>query len=326
MIERKINDPISQHSEKTEEEDYAAPEYIAMARATLLAPYKSTSSGLWLIVSLGLFILAGARNDKAVELGILLGVIFFHEAGHALAMRAFGYQDLKIFFIPFFGGAASGRKAGAPIWQQAVVLFAGPVPGIVVALGMLLGSIAQKNSLLLSVAGSLLLINGFNLAPFAPLDGGRALVLAVTGRHRYLEHSFSVLGAVALAAVALLLQSIVLGIFALLALMGIPRSISIRRESDRIRARHGVLSTDPNALSDSAVAALFNASAAIRPEPYGPARAGALKALWERLATPPPTLAVSALIVVSWVASIGVFLAALVVYSFFVAGPGTSPQ
>jgi len=58
---------------------------------------------------------------------ILLLVIVFHELGHYIGMWIFGYRDLRMFFIPFFGAAVSGVKYGVPVWQQATVLLLGPL-------------------------------------------------------------------------------------------------------------------------------------------------------------------------------------------------------
>lgn len=38
----------------------------------------------------------------------VIGVLLFHELGHYVAMRLFGYRDVRMFFVPFFGAAVSG--------------------------------------------------------------------------------------------------------------------------------------------------------------------------------------------------------------------------
>ena len=45
---------------------------------------------------------------------ILVGVLLIHEAGHAIAMRAFGYREISMFFIPFFGAAVTGTEKEMP--------------------------------------------------------------------------------------------------------------------------------------------------------------------------------------------------------------------
>lgn len=111
----------------------------------------------------------------------LVVVVLVHEAGHALAMRAFGYRDLKVFFIPFFGAAASGTKHDASAAQRAVVSLMGPLPGLLFAL--VATWFAPLDSEFLShVAGLALFLNAFNLLPIMPLDGGRYLDVTVFAR------------------------------------------------------------------------------------------------------------------------------------------------
>ena len=70
----------------------------------------------------------------------LIPILLFHEFGHYVAMRVFGYQDLRMFFIPLFGAAVSGRHYNVPGWKKAIVSLAGPVPGI--GLGVALGAVS----------------------------------------------------------------------------------------------------------------------------------------------------------------------------------------
>ena len=87
---------------------------------------------VYFTASVLLFILAFGIQLTPRTVLLLLGVLFIHEVGHALAMRFFGYKDLQILFIPFLGAVASGRKENIAAWQEVVVLLAGPVPGIVI--------------------------------------------------------------------------------------------------------------------------------------------------------------------------------------------------
>jgi Zn-dependent protease len=108
----------------------------------------------------------------------IMGAILLHEIGHYLAMKKFGYRNLKIFFIPFFGGAAHGQNFSVTSWKKAIVNLAGPVPGIV--LGALLYFLAAQIPALMPDLKLyilvLILINSFNLLPVAPLDGASFLV------------------------------------------------------------------------------------------------------------------------------------------------------
>ena len=52
--------------------------------------------------SLLVFAMIGALDTNPMTLLLLVAVILFHESGHWVGMRLYGYRDVKMFFIPFF--------------------------------------------------------------------------------------------------------------------------------------------------------------------------------------------------------------------------------
>jgi Zn-dependent protease len=125
---------------------------------------------------------------KGVEkVALLVGVLLFHEIGHFIGMRYFDYRDVKMFFIPLFGAAVSGKKEDAPAWQQAIVLLLGPLPGLALGCALYFCDLAWPSELLRDAARILVYLNLFNLLPVRPLDGGRLLHLLLFSRHRGLE-------------------------------------------------------------------------------------------------------------------------------------------
>jgi Zn-dependent protease len=118
---------------------------------------------------------------------VLTGVVVFHELGHFTAMKIYKYQDLGIFFIPLLGAYVSGKKQEVSQKQSAVILLAGPVPGIF--LGIILHFIsAQLNiDFLEKVAWIMIFLNVLNLLPVYPLDGGQLL-------HRLFLDNYNILG------------------------------------------------------------------------------------------------------------------------------------
>jgi Zn-dependent protease len=147
---------------------------------------------------------------------VILAVITFHEGGHAIAMRLFGYRDVQVFFVPLLGAVTVGQPAITTVRDRLAVLLAGPLPGL--WLGVLLLALDQSYNqfkLLRLPALALLLINGLNLLPFTPLDGGRMLESLVRPESvwRPIFHGVSVAG---LLAAALILQDpviVAIGVF-----------------------------------------------------------------------------------------------------------------
>jgi len=171
-----------------------------------------------------LFVALGRGDHPIAFTAMLVGVLFFHELGHYLGMRAFGYRNVRMFFIPLFGAAVSGQKTTAKSYQEAIVTLLGPLPGLCLAavlfgVGFLPAAAPQRH--LLGQATALLgLINGFNLLPIFPLDGGRLLNQVLFSRNRFLEGGFQLLAAVALFALGARMGGwffTVLGIWLLLA-------------------------------------------------------------------------------------------------------------
>lgn len=107
---------------------------------------------------------------------LILAVVVFHEAGHAMAMRMFGYRDVHVFFVPLLGAMTVGRATVTSVRDRLAVLLAGPVPGLWLAVALLgLDEPYGSSWMLQGPALALLILNGLNLLPFTPLDGGRVL-------------------------------------------------------------------------------------------------------------------------------------------------------
>jgi stage IV sporulation protein FB len=104
---------------------------------------------------------------------LLVTVLFIHELGHFIAMKAFGYKGVNMTFIPFIGAYVSGTAINLSRKNKLIVLLAGPVPGIII--GCVALYLYQNNfeHLYIQAAQIFLLLNVFNLLPVFPLDGGQ---------------------------------------------------------------------------------------------------------------------------------------------------------
>jgi Zn-dependent protease len=171
-------------------------------------------------ISLVIFAMTGVFNSTPLELALLVGVLLFHEAGHYVGMRIFNYQDVRMFFIPFFGAAVSGRNTSVEGYKEAIVLLLGPLPGIVLGIGAGIVCMFHDSPILRSATIMLLAINAFNLLPLLPLDGGRLVHLILFSRQRHLEAIFRVITAVLLGLGAVALQAWLLLLVAVFMLFG----------------------------------------------------------------------------------------------------------
>src|SRR4051812_45770109 len=96
-------------------------------------------SNVWLrsFTSLAFYLAFGYFVFKRWEALLLItAIVMIHELGHFFAMKYFRYNELGIFFIPLLGAYVSGRKREVSQKQSAVILLAGPLPGIII--GMIL--------------------------------------------------------------------------------------------------------------------------------------------------------------------------------------------
>lgn len=180
----------------------------------------------------------GLSMDLAV-VPALVAVLLFHELGHFAAMRWAGYRDLKVFFLPFLGAAVSGRHDHPSAAQELIVLFAGPVPGLLLGLAVLAFGLPEGLPLAdfwHSCALLAVTINAFNLLPIHPLDGGKIFEILLLGRWPWLAFAGRVLGVAAFAALAMTTENPVgRGVlWALVALMLL--GLSHQRDEARLAA------------------------------------------------------------------------------------------
>jgi Zn-dependent protease len=251
----------------------------------------------------------------------LIGVLLLHEFGHYAAMRLFGYRDVRMFFIPFLGAAVSGEKHAAPAWQQAIVLLMGPLPGIVV--GVLL-SILNPAWLTAPAAFLLIVINGFNLLPIYPLDGGRLLNMLFLSRQPFWEALFLVVSGIGLALLGWLNGSWLLGVIAVFCLVRVPIQFQDRRQRISAQRELPELPAEFSALSDVHRRELFQAACVGETASYEPNEcAERMQALHGEVTTKPPKAIHSLALLLFYVAGVVVVVWSLSEFSFWGEGhPG----
>lgn len=255
-----------------------------------------------LLMSLLLFGAVALRDRRPVDVLVLVAVLFLHELGHWAAMRLCGYQDTSIFFIPFFGAAASGRSVDGEAWKEGLVLLAGPLPGLLLGIPVLVGGVLLHDETARRAGYALLGVNAFNLLPLVPLDGGRLFELVLFRRHPLLLDGFRTCAAGGLGVTALWLHDWILGVVGVALLATLPAGRRMRSAVDALRGRVDARAA-PAALAPEEVDALYGAAREVYPGPgLRPAqRARTMLQLQDALRTRTPGWGVSLGLLGGWV-------------------------
>lgn len=156
---------------------------------------------IWLksLISLALYLVIGLTIFKRWEFLLLItAIIVFHELGHFFAMKLFRYNDLGIFFIPLLGAYVSGNKREVSQKESAIILLAGPLPGIILGVILYLVDANNPGLYLISisfydVAILLIVLNLVNLLPVYPLDGGQILQRVFLDEEGWVSRIFMIL-------------------------------------------------------------------------------------------------------------------------------------
>lgn len=198
-------------------------------------------SGAWMrsLISLLVYLALGYYIFKRWELLLLItAVVLLHELGHFLAMKCYGYNDLGIFFIPLLGAYVSGSKREVSQKESAVILLAGPLPGMI--LGIIFYLLWQHDPSLhigttsfRMISFLLIILNLFNLIPIYPLDGGQLLNRVFLDEESWISRIFIFLSIAALAWIAIKTKFFVLLIFPLYMVLRMKkdhRSIVLEKE------------------------------------------------------------------------------------------------
>ncbi|MEX2485495.1 MAG: site-2 protease family protein [Brumimicrobium sp.] len=149
-------------------------------------------------------------------IAILLGVLLFHELGHFAMMKIFGYENLKMLFIPFIGAMVSGKKKIYSQMEGSLMLLAGPVPGIILGYILLEIGWSSEINILVQLGVVLILLNVMNLIPIDPLDGGQLVRVLFFTHYELTQLVFTLLSSLAVIGVGLWFDSWIVIIFGFL--------------------------------------------------------------------------------------------------------------
>lgn len=166
-------------------------------------------------------------------IAFLLGVILIHESGHYLMMKLFGYKKLKMLFIPFMGALVQGKKNVYSQTQSAIVLLAGPVPGIIIGFFMLEYGIIDNIFWMIHLGVLFILLNAVNLLPLDPLDGGQLIKVMFFGNQELIQLIFSFVSSLGIITLGFFVDSWIVMAFGFLLgfrVKGMHKLYNIRKE------------------------------------------------------------------------------------------------
>lgn len=207
-------------------------------RSRDLAPSRGHQYGLF-AGSAAAFVLLGAVIFDVQFAIVLALVITVHELGHYLAMRAFGYRQVRMMLLPLVGGVTIGHEQRPDPVRRGWVSMMGPLPGIVlgaILLYWLQGAAigAGASEWLTLLAWLLLFVNYLNLLPVPPLDGGRIVEDLLPARWLWLRVPVVVVLCGAGVLVSIWLGLWLLALIALLPLLALPGFVTAARTARHV--------------------------------------------------------------------------------------------
>lgn len=177
----------------------------------------------WLVLSLlallSFWYLWGWREALLIALIVLL-----HELGHAAAMWMVGISVQGVYLIPFFGGAAVPKTAYRSLSQRGFIALMGPGFSLIPTLGLAGLYYTTGDTWALHAAFLFALINGSNLLPIYPLDGGLVLNSLLGSVSSTIATAAAWVGLLAGLGAALYFQSLLLGVAFLVFALQLARS------------------------------------------------------------------------------------------------------
>lgn len=266
--------------------------------------YKTNlfSSLIILLLTISLFIgynLLFFNNPIQVTIIIII-VLFIHESGHLLFMKIYNYKNLSMFFIPFLGAAVTGNETDPDDKKKAIVSIMGPLPGIILGIITFLIFIKTKNNLFYQYSFISLLINGFNLLPIYPLDGGRFFDYVIFSRNKYIEIFFKIAAITLFFYISISIEDWTLILFAFLISFTIPTSIQIAKISHKLKKEEDKNSYEfsENIPNDFIINVMKNIKNFRGKQPKK--IANIVSNVWNRFFTKPPKVLTSILLIISY--------------------------
>mmetsp|Transcript_30286 Transcript_30286/g.40242 ORF Transcript_30286/g.40242 Transcript_30286/m.40242 type:complete len:320 (-) Transcript_30286:1071-2030(-) len=174
-----------------------------------LVEHKPRGSAGLTVLSLVLFTMAFLWLFGVEEfsfLAMLVAVLVIHEMGHFIMMKVFKYKNVRMLFIPLMGAFVQGKKRKYSQRESFMVIFAGPLPGMIIGAILLWYSNAFHLAWMLQLSALFLVLNVINLLPLDPLDGGQLFKLFAVRNHEYFLMVFAFVSSIIIIGLGFLLS------------------------------------------------------------------------------------------------------------------------
>lgn len=141
---------------------------------------------------------------------MLIVLILIHEVGHVVAMKWAGIPVKGIYFVPFFGGVAMGEDRYRSEAERGLVALMGPAFSLITT-ALFVGLALQGNDQIMrELALMSAALNGFNLLPLMPLDGGHVTQALLSRFPPSVTRIFNIVGLIAGGLIAFAIDSYIL--------------------------------------------------------------------------------------------------------------------
>lgn len=280
-----------------------SPEQIQTILSELRSGEKAKSSALksviFLAVTLVLFFSLGLLQNPVLDIVLIIVVLAVHEIGHLLMMKAFGYKDVKMFFIPLFGAAVTGEAFEPSGTRKALVSLAGPVPGLLLGLIMVAIGMTRQSQILLRIAFLFIFINGLNLLPLYPFDGGRFFHDILFSRNRTLDAGVTGLAGIILVLIGYQQGFWLLTILGVFVLLSIKKNYSLAGAAEEAKRKlAGTKAVPVDQAPEEAIAVIVKELDLEIPQLA--AQPDAIKDVWERIHTRMPSVPMTILFLLGY--------------------------
>ncbi len=184
---------VSEDLEAQVSADIAAFERWTNARSR--HPFTGLFQSLLFLASVVAFCVAMELSWSWTIVPILLGVLVVHEAGHLIGMLMWGHRDRTIFLVPGIDMLLPRTEEKATAFHKVLVALLGPMPGLMGGFWALSYALDTGDTFWLEVGTLAVVLNGFNVLPFFPLDGGRVVEILFRPRFARRRVAFFLEGA-----------------------------------------------------------------------------------------------------------------------------------